>query len=136
MASVDIAEVTRAEMAARHARLLTPSLSLHYRREGRSGELLCRPAAGMSSDMLQAFYEIHVVSLHRLLQERLGSRLPLRVMPERMRFFFSASDWAWSALPFSSPGSPMSLPIRLSDRSATFSPVLRARMLTLCGWRK
>lgn len=64
------------QMAARHARLLTPSLSLHYRREGRSGELLCRPAAGMSSDMLQAFYEIHVVSLHRLLQERLGSRLP------------------------------------------------------------
>jgi AraC-like DNA-binding protein len=62
-------------LAARHSRLMTPSLVLDFRPVAGGGELRWRPAAGMSAVMLRGFYDIHVVSLHRLLRELLGSRL-------------------------------------------------------------
>jgi AraC-like DNA-binding protein len=63
-------------LASRYSRLMSPSFSLLYRPSAQGAELLWRPAAGMSAETLRAFYEIHVVSLYRLLSELLGSRLP------------------------------------------------------------
>lgn len=62
-------------LAARHSRLMTPSLVLEFRRKANTGELRWRPAAGMSAVMLHGFYDIHVVSLYRLLGDLLGDRL-------------------------------------------------------------
>lgn len=70
-ASMD--EVLR--LAARYSRLMSPSFVLQYRRQPRHGELVWRPAAGMSTAMLHVFYEIHVVSLYRLFKDALGERL-------------------------------------------------------------
>ena len=67
------------QLAARHSRLMTPSFTLRLQRDGEGGELVWRPAAGMSATMLQAFYEIHVVSLYRVLAEALGAPPPAYV---------------------------------------------------------
>ncbi|TAJ50715.1 MAG: AraC family transcriptional regulator [Nevskiaceae bacterium] len=64
------------QLASRYSRLMSPSFSLLYRPRAQDAELLWRPAAGMSADTLRAFYEVHVVSLYRLLHDLLGSRLP------------------------------------------------------------
>lgn len=62
-------------LVARHARLLTPAFALEFRRHADGADLLWRPAAGMSPTLLHAFYDIHVVSLYRLLDELLGPAL-------------------------------------------------------------
>jgi len=62
-------------LIARHSRLMTPSFVLEFRRGADAGELLWRPASGMSAAMLHAFYDIHVVSLYRVLADLLGDRL-------------------------------------------------------------
>lgn len=65
------------QLAARHSRLMTPSFAIRFQRDADGGELLWRPAAGMSTAMLHAFHDIHVVSLYRVLDEALDGR-PLR----------------------------------------------------------
>ncbi|MCY1404257.1 putative HTH-type transcriptional regulator [compost metagenome] len=62
-------------LSSRYFRLITPSFTLQYRRQPDHGELVWRPAAGMSSIALRAFEEIHVVSLFMQLKQRLGERL-------------------------------------------------------------
>ncbi|MBN3786360.1 AraC family transcriptional regulator [Burkholderia sp. Ac-20353] len=64
-------------LGVRFARLMSPSFTLVYRTGKNHGELIWRPAAGMSTFTLHAFYEIHVVSLYRLLEALMGSRLPV-----------------------------------------------------------
>lgn len=63
-------------LSSRYFRLITPSFSMHYRRHADHGELIWRPAAGMSGAALRAFEEIHVVSLCMQLRQMLGERLP------------------------------------------------------------
>lgn len=70
-ASVD--ELLR--LVAQYSRLMSPSFSLQYTRTARQGELVWRPAAGMSAQTLRSFYEIHVVSLYVVLRDVLGERL-------------------------------------------------------------
>lgn len=62
-------------LSSRYSRLITPSFAMHYRRQPGYGELIWRPAAGMSAILLRAFEEIHVVSLVTQLQHMLGERL-------------------------------------------------------------
>lgn len=63
-------------LAARYSRLMSPSFTLHYSRHAAGGELIWRPAAGMSSEMLRTFYEIHVVSLYTVLSDAIGTAMP------------------------------------------------------------
>lgn len=63
-------------LAARYSRLMSPSFTLQYSRKPSRGELIWRPAAGMSPEMLRTFYEIHVVSLHAILSDAMGEALP------------------------------------------------------------
>lgn len=63
-------------LAARYSRLMSPSFTLHYSRQAGGGELIWRPAAGMSSEMLRTFYEIHVVSLYTVLSDAIGTAMP------------------------------------------------------------
>lgn len=62
-------------LAARYSWLFTPSFALHYRRQPAYGELILRPAAGMSVETLHGFYEVHAVSAFLLLRDVLGARL-------------------------------------------------------------
>lgn len=64
------------QLAARHSRLMTPSFSIRFQRDAGGGQLLWRPAAGMSTAMLHAFHEIHVASLYRVLAEAFGGPPP------------------------------------------------------------
>lgn len=67
------------QLAARHSRLMTPSFTIRFQRDRNGGSLLWRPTAGMSTTMLQAFYELHVVSLHRVLVDAVERPLPAYV---------------------------------------------------------
>lgn len=62
-------------LAARFNRLMSSGFTLKYRPHELGFELVWQPATGMSSFTLHAFYEIHVVSLYRVLDELLGDRL-------------------------------------------------------------
>lgn len=62
-------------LLCRYFRLITPSFTVQYRRNPGYGELIWRPAAGMSSVLMRAFEEIHVVSLFTQLKQKLGDRL-------------------------------------------------------------
>ncbi|MES2260014.1 MAG: AraC family transcriptional regulator ligand-binding domain-containing protein [Pseudomonadota bacterium] len=62
-------------LSSRYSRLITPSFTMQYRRHPEHGELVWRPAAGMSAAALRAFEEIHVVSLFMQLRQMLGDRL-------------------------------------------------------------
>lgn len=63
-------------LGARFTRLMSPSFTLRYRADADAHTLVWQPAAGMSSFTLHAFYEIHIVSLYRLLESLAGPRLP------------------------------------------------------------
>lgn len=63
-------------LVARYSRLMSPSFTLQYSRQTNRGELIWRPAAGMSSEMLRTFYEIHVVSLYTILSDAIGETMP------------------------------------------------------------
>ena len=63
-------------LAARYSRLMSPSFSLQYSRHPSGGELIWRPAAGMSTETLRTFYEIHVVSLYTVLANAIGETMP------------------------------------------------------------
>lgn len=62
-------------LGTRFTRLMSPCIALRYRPVARGFELICQPAAGMSTLALHAFFEIHIVSLHRLLHSLLDNRL-------------------------------------------------------------
>ena len=62
-------------LSSRYFRLITPSFSLQYWRHPDHGELIWRPAAGMSGAAMRAFEEIHVVSLYIQLRQMVGPRL-------------------------------------------------------------
>lgn len=64
------------QLAARYSRLMSPSFSLQYTRRPKGGELIWRPATGMSAETLRAFYEIHIVSLYTVLVDAVGDHLP------------------------------------------------------------
>jgi AraC-like DNA-binding protein len=122
-------------LGARFTRLMSPSFTLVYRTERNHCELVWRPATGMSTFTLHAFYEIHVVSLYRLLEELMGNQLPVfdswLPMPEpahakrfsrlpKLRVHFSAADLP--EVRTTIPDAVASFSFRLEDTNA--SPTL------------
>lgn len=65
-------------LGARYSSLITPSFLLEYRRDGAAAELIYRPVAPMTPEVMRFMFEAHIVSLHNnvlapLLQRRLQS---------------------------------------------------------------
>jgi AraC-like DNA-binding protein len=63
-------------MGSRYGSLITPSFAVEYRRTGDIVELIYRPVAPMTPELMRFMFEAHIVSLHNnvlvaLLQQRL-----------------------------------------------------------------
>jgi AraC-like DNA-binding protein len=59
----------------RYSRLITPVLSLDYRRRADFGEYSCTPNAGMSGPTMRFFLEAFAVASHVILRSLIGSHL-------------------------------------------------------------
>lgn len=62
-------------LLSRFSRLITTAFSLHYRRSASHGELVCRPAAPMSSTTLHYLQEQYAVAVHHECRALFGKRL-------------------------------------------------------------
>jgi hypothetical protein len=59
----------------RYSRLITPMLSLDYRRHADFGEYSCTPKAAMSGAMMRFFLEAFALASHVILRSLVGSHL-------------------------------------------------------------
>ena len=62
-------------VGSRFASLVTPSFVIDYRRGARSAEVVYRPVAAMTPDLMRFMFECHAVGFHNLLAALMGRHL-------------------------------------------------------------
>ena len=128
-------------LAARHYRLITPTFSMRYTRDGRHAEIALRPALSVRPETLRFHLEAVTVSLHEQMKALLGDRLPghdisisglapghrrryLRLAPVRWQF-----DGEGAGVRIKLPLAVVDRPLPMSDRSALQMAEARCELL-------
>lgn len=129
-------------LAARHYRLITPTFSMRYTRDGRHAEIALRPALSVRPETLRFHLEAVTVSLHEQMKALLGDRLPgydisisglapghrrrfLRLAPARWQF----DGVAVAGVRFRLPLAIVDRPLSMFDRSALQMAEARCEVL-------